>query len=94
MSLRRALVILMSLLLSSTAWADDLAGQAMATHWKFMGLASGSGASMRPRAASYVEVRTATCIAVARRQRMISIPSSRGGRSIVRQSPETNMGGL
>lgn len=59
-----------------------------------MGRASGSEASMRPRAASYAEVRTATCIAVARRLRMISIPSLGGGQSIVRQSPKINMDGL
>jgi hypothetical protein len=72
----------------------DKPALSMAAHWKFMGRASGSGASMRSRAASYAEVRIATCIAVARRQRMISIPLSRGDRSIVRQSPKINMGGL
>jgi hypothetical protein len=58
-----------------------------------MGRVSGFGASMRPRAASYAEVRTAICIAAARRQPTISILSSRGGRSIVRQSPKINIGG-
>ena len=68
-----------------------------ATRWKFMGRASGSGASMPLRAASYAEIRIAICIAAARTQPMISTPSSRGGRSIVtriRGSIRTECSGL
>ena len=95
--MHRTPVMLVILLLSSGACGNDLVGQASVVDGDTLevhGTRIRLWVSMPLRAASYAEVRTATYIAVARRQRMISIPSSRVGGSIVRRSPKINMGGL
>jgi hypothetical protein len=90
-------IMLMILLLSSGACANDLVGQASVVDGDTLDI---HGTRIRlwgvdaPESSQLSEVRTVTSIAVARGQPMISIPSSRGGRSIVRQSPKINMGGL
>jgi hypothetical protein len=67
----RAPVILMLLLLSSGACANDLVGQASVVDGDTLEI-DGTRIRLFGIDASYAEVRTATCIAVARRQRMIS----------------------
>jgi hypothetical protein len=86
-------IMLMILLLSSGACANDLVGQASvvdgdtlevhATRIRLWGVDAPESSQLCRGADT-----------VARRQRMILIPSSRGGRSIVCRSPKTNMGGL
>src|SRR6267142_3698387 len=96
-STHRTPVMLMILLLLSAASVNDLVGQPSVVDGDTLDI---HGTRIRlwgvdaPESSQLCRARTATCIAVARRQRMISIPSSRGGQSIVRQSPQINMGGL
>jgi endonuclease YncB( thermonuclease family) len=70
--MHRAPVLLMLLLLSSTAFANDFVGQASVIDGDTLEI---HGTRIRlwgvdaPRAVSYAEVRIATCIVVARMQR-------------------------
>jgi hypothetical protein len=77
------LVMLLLFTATGVALSDDLIGQqasSTVTRSKFTAPEFASGASMRPRAHSFVEARTASNIAAARRPQTASTPSSRGGR--------------
>ncbi len=66
------------------AATDDMTGQASSStviRWKFVGRESGSGESMRRKAASFAVATTACRIAAEPRPRTTSMRSSRAGRS-------------
>ena len=95
MSKRRTLVMLMILLLSGGACADDFVGQASVVDGDTLEI---HGTRIRlwgvdaPESSQLCRGEDSVSIAVARRQPTISTPSSRGGRSIVRQLAEDPYG--